>query len=102
MTEQALALRAPVLGNVTVERLCGRDRLLRLRQPALKPLPARLTLNGLPQRSKLPLVQIGRGTLEPDLGLYVFEGVLVRFAAEDENLVTGLAGPLVLIGLVVV
>jgi hypothetical protein len=38
----------------------------------------------------------------PDLGHHVLEGVWVRFAAEDENLVTMLVGPLVLIELVAV
>jgi hypothetical protein len=60
VTEHALALCSPVLGNLTMELVYGRNRLLRLRQPALK-LLARisyrgiLALNGLPQRSKLPL-----------------------------------------------
>lgn len=107
MTKHALARRAPVLGNVTVERVYGRDRLLRLRQLVLKIL-ARLSyrgvlaLNGLSQRSKLPLVLIDKDKLAPDLGHHVLEGVWVRFAAEDENVVTRLASPLALIELVAV
>jgi hypothetical protein len=60
LTEHALALRSPVLGNLTMELVYGRKRLLRLRQPALK-LLARisyrgiLALSGLPQCSKPPL-----------------------------------------------
>jgi hypothetical protein len=87
-----------------VERVYGRDRLPRLRQLALQ-LLARLSyrgvLNGLPKRSN-PLVLIDKDKLPPDRGHHVLDGVWVRFAAEDENLVIRLAGHLVLIELVVV
>ena len=107
MTEHTLARRAPVLGNVTVERVYGRDCLLRPHQLALK-LLARLsyrgvlTLNGLPQRSKFHIVLIDKDKLAPDLGHHVLEGIYVCFTAKDENLMTRLAGPLALIELVAV
>jgi hypothetical protein len=77
MTKHALALRTPVLGNVTVDRVYGRDRLLCLLQLVLIPLAllGDLALNGLPQRSKLPLVQIDIVKPVTDLGHHVLDSV---------------------------
>ena len=80
VTEHALAHCAPVLGNVTVERVYGHDHLLRLRRLALELLAGLgyrdiLTLNDLPQRNELPILPINKDKLASDLGHHILEGV---------------------------
>jgi hypothetical protein len=80
VSEHAPAHCAPVLGNVTVERVYGHDCPLRLRRLALELLAGlgyrdTPTLNGLPQRNEPPILLINKDKLAPDLGHHILEGV---------------------------
>jgi hypothetical protein len=93
VTKNTRYRRAPVLGDISMERGDLLSRLLRLRQFALELLaricyPSIFTLYNLPQRLNLHLVVTDEENMVPNLGHHNLEGVNAGLIAKDENRLT--------------
>jgi hypothetical protein len=107
MSKDAPVLYAPESRDLIVELFEGSYRLLRLHQPALKPLPrvsypGVLVHDGLPQTLKLDFAVVGHDILARNVAHDGLECVLVGFAAKKDDLATRRFVSLAVVELVII